>query len=75
MNPMPVTLYEEDTVLEICEVKGTSGVKAYFKSVGVKEGLTVKVISKSELAITLEFNSKKHVFDTADAKFISAVKK
>lgn len=75
MNPMPVTLYEEDTVLEICEVKGTSGVKAYFKSVGVKEGLTVKVISKSELAITLEFNSKKHEFDTADAKFISAVKK
>lgn len=75
MNPMPVTLYEPDTVLEICEVKGSTGVKSFFNSIGIKEGLEVKIISKSEFIITLLFNSKSQEFDIADAKFIFAVKK
>jgi DNA-binding MarR family transcriptional regulator len=75
MNPMPVTLYEADTLLEICEIKGSTGVKSFFTSIGLKEGLEVKLISKTEFIVTLSFDSKIQEFDIADAKYISAVKK
>ncbi len=75
MNPMPVTLYEADTLLEICEIKGSTGVKSFFTSIGLREGLEVKLISKTEFIVTLSFDSKIQEFDIVDAKYISAVKK
>ena len=75
MNPMPVTLYEADTLLEICEIKGSTGEKSFFTSIGLREGLEVKLISKTEFIVTLSFESKIQEFDIADAKYISAVKK
>ncbi len=75
VNPLPITLYEPETLLEICEIKGTSGVKSFFSTIGLKEGLEVKLISKSEFIVTIYFNSKTQELDIADAKYISAVKK
>ena len=75
VNPTQLSDINSNCEVEICEIKGSSAVKAFFFSVGIMEGTILRVINKTDNSIRVSYKDREREIDILDAKNIFAVKK
>lgn len=73
ISPQLITEFPESSLAKIIEIKGSKGIRAFYRENNINEGTIVKIIKKDKSFLKFEIDAIEVELDIADTKNLVAV--
>lgn len=73
ISPQLINLFPKNSSVKIIEIKGSKGMRSFYRENSINEGTIAKLLSKDKISLKLEIEGKEVELDLADSKNLVAV--